>query len=76
MPDVCAAWGTCSLPRNHAGPCAPADRSQERPPIDVEQIVRAALRIVDQTTPLSVGEPLVQRILSSLSPHNREADHE
>ena len=36
MPDVCAAWGTCSLPRNHAGPCAPADRSQERPPIDVE----------------------------------------
>ena len=50
--------------------------SQERPPIGVEQIVRAALRIVDQTTPLSVGEPLVQRILSSLSPHNREADHE
>ena len=23
MSDVCAAWGTCSLPRNHDGPCVP-----------------------------------------------------
>lgn len=33
---------------------------------DVEQIVRQTLAIVDRTTPLSVGEPLVQRILARL----------
>jgi len=33
------------------------------PGLDVEQIVRAALRVVDQETPLAVGEPLIQRAI-------------
>ena len=36
------------------------------PALDVERIVRTTLAIVDRTTPLSVGEPLVQRILTRL----------
>ncbi len=41
-------------------------RSEARatpPSLDVEQIVRAALRVVDQDTPLSVGEPLIQKAI-------------
>ena len=34
-----------------------------RASLDVEQIVRAALRVVDQDTPLSVGEPLIQKAI-------------
>jgi hypothetical protein len=33
------------------------------PSLDVEQIVRAALRVVDQETPLAVGEPLIQKAI-------------
>lgn len=42
-------------------------------PLDVERIVRRALAIVDQTTPLSVGEPLVQRVLARLRDGHEEA---
>jgi len=56
-----------------------AARSTPAEALDIEQIVRAALRVVDQDTPLAVGEPLIQKAiryatnLRSLSPHNREA---
>ena len=33
----------------------------------LETVVREMLLIIDRTTPLSVGEPLVQRILADLS---------
>ena len=39
MSDVCAAWGTCSLPRNHDGPCVPADPVQsDTPPPELRSL--------------------------------------
>lgn len=46
---------------------AAATEPRPDPALDVEQIVRQTLSIVDQTTPLSVGEPLVQRVLARLA---------
>lgn len=43
---------------------------------DVERIVRRTLDIVDRETPLSVGEPLVQRVLSEIDPDRVQTYHD
>lgn len=71
--ERCPVEGCIELPEDHHHPACNDPRHDEieawyrqaleaRAP-DVEQIVRAALRVVDQTTPLAVGEPLIQKAI-------------
>jgi len=65
--EPCPECGTpCFVERHklhvHYTPARSVPQSEPEG-LDVEQIVRAALRVVDQETPLAVGEPLIQRAI-------------